>query len=169
MGMAIELCCLLSSLSPNVLSVEETPLCLLHNAKEPVGDSKHVPLGYSCNTPRPGWKENLFYTCVSSYNLCPWQFCSWRSLEKITPQEPVSTLRSPQQADSAAGCQSGSGALLRLVCNVAKPLGKHVNLRSGLFLVHSVALPRKCPAAAVTHNLILSCCVRVGNWWLEDL
>jgi len=35
---------------------------------------------------------------------------------------------------------------------------------SGLFLVHDVVLPSKCLAAAVTHNLILPGCLRVGDW-----
>lgn len=38
----------------------------------------------------------------------------------------LSTLRSAQEADSAAGCQSGSEAVLWLVCNVAKPLRIYV-------------------------------------------
>lgn len=46
------------------------PRCLLHNAKESVGDQKYVPFSYSY-TPRPGLKENLFYVCVSSYNFLP--------------------------------------------------------------------------------------------------
>lgn len=62
----------------------------------------------------------------------------------------LSTLRSPQEAGSAAGCQSGSGAVLWLVCNVAKPVRTYVIPQ----LFHGVALPRKCPAVSVTHNLI---------------
>lgn len=110
----------------------------------------------------PGQAERKIffkYTWVA-ITLYPWQVSYWLLLEEIIPQECLSTLRSPQQADSAAGCQSGSAALLRLACSVAKPLGMYVNLHSDLFLVHGVFLPRKCLAAAVTYSLVLC----KGGW-----
>lgn len=98
------------------------PRCLPRHAQAPVGDPQHVPFSYSCNTPRPGRKENLFYLCVSSWNFYAWKYCYGLLLEEMIPQGRISTLRSPQQAHLAAGCQGASGALLRLVCEVAKPL-----------------------------------------------
>lgn len=102
----------------------------------------------------PG-QRNWFYVCVSSYNCLPLKILLLVVAGGDNSQEYLSTLRSPQRADSAAGCQSASEPLLRLVCNVAKPLRW-----KGLFLV---ILPRKCLAAAGTHNLIPSRCIRVGD------
>lgn len=120
---------------------------------------KHVPFGHSCSTRRAGWKENQLYS-VSSCNDLPLAVLSL----------PVARAHSPgtfkHSEVSRAGCQSASGAPLSPLCPVATPLSIYVNLHSDLLLVHRVVLPRTCLPAAVTHNLILSCCVRVGDWWL---
>jgi len=64
-------------------------------------------------TPPGQADRKICFNSVSSCNSLPMAVLL---LEEVIPPEHLSTLRSPQEADSAAGCQSGSGAVLRLMC-----------------------------------------------------
>lgn len=53
----------------------------------------------------PGQRNNWFYVCVRSYDCLPLKILLLVVAGGDNSQEHLSTLRSPQRADSAAGCQ----------------------------------------------------------------
>lgn len=112
MATASPLCCLLHSLSLNVLSVCSSLFSIMPKDQQGTQSLSH--------SVSPGQRNHWFSACVSSYICLSLKVLLLVVAGENNSQEHLSTLRSPQQADSAAGCQCALEPLLRQVCSVAK-------------------------------------------------